>query len=753
MFPGRLFGVLALGGYLGWVVFDIPLCAQPQVSPLDEIQRLLQSSQEALLDAEYDLADSDLRWAGGIALEQLGAAYSRLRDWAKAEQAYREACRSSIVSIQPFLGLAIVYLRTGRYEPGMEILQQILGVNPTSVEAKHLLGKFHYLQGDFKGAVRELRDAYSLEPDNLSVAYTLALAHLELKELDEARKIFESLKEQAGESAGLHVLFGRAYRETNYWPLAVEEFRRAVELDPTYPRVHYYLGLTYLRWEGAAAFPRAREALLRELEHNPDEYLPNFYLGVILTMQQEDAAAEEYLRRAIRLAPENPDPYLYLGQVLNRKGLLEEAVQALEKSIELTESPARNNYQISNTHYVLGQILLRQGRRREAAEHLRKSQEFKRLQDEAAKQNFQSKLNVERTGATGAPTGPEAQLTAGMEELGSIQAEEVAVIVDEPPPQPEEARRLEQAIAEYRRLAAAVYEQRARLATQQGEFPTAATLLELAQSWDESLPGVSFNLALARIKAGQLEPAVSPLMKHLQANPRHEEAWDLLAHVGVKLLEARQGRAAVPVFELLTQRRPREASLWVMLGQAQAQAGKYDAALESFRQALELQPELPEVHYYSGMALIRQGRLNEAFEAFVQEVKRNPRHADALYHQAFILITQNRLEEAEPLLQQVLRLRPDYADAYYQLGKLQTDRRDMVRAVANLETASRLDPTKSHIYYQLSRAYNLAGRRDDAVKALEEYRRLKRIEEAVRDRKPLPGDSQDLSGGQDGDDS
>lgn len=731
-FRKQLVGLLAAG----LLASAGPLRAAPAGSPLERIEQLLEAAEQARVEGELELADSRLREASGIALDQLGAAYARLGRLDEAAQAYREACASTIQTIRPYLGLAIVYLRTARYREGMRLLEKILEISPMNPQAKHLLGKYYYLQGDFRSAVRELRDAYQGAPDDLSVAYTLALAYLELKELEEARKIFTSLQKRFGESAALHVLFGRAYRETNFFAEAAAEFQQAIELDPTYPRVHYYLGLTYLRWENAAAFDKAKAAFRRELQSNPDEYLPNFFLGVILSMERQDAEAEQYLRKAAELDPQNPDPYLYLGQILNRRGEYEAAVEALETSLRLTKDPTRNNYQVSNTHYVLGQILLRLGRREAAREHLAKAQEYKRLQDQASKQDFQAKMNVEATGAVAGTGGGHRQAVAA--ELNSLGTGETAVILDEPPPDEETAARLRQAVETYRTAAAKIYEQRARLAAGEQNFAAAARLLENAYRWDPTLPRLGFNLALAHYKAKNLDRAVPPLVRFLQAAGETPEAWQLLAQLALDLVRQDRGRAALPAFELLASRQANEVGFWVLYGQAEAQAGHYEQALAHFRRALSLQPELPDVHFYCGMALLRQGKLTEALQEFRAEAARRPDHVGALYHQAFILITQHRLEEAEPLLKRVVALDPTYADAYYQLGKMQLEKRQILQAVANLETAGRLAPDRSHIFYQLSRAYNLAGRREDALRALEEYRRLKKIEEARRDGVPLP---------------
>jgi tetratricopeptide (TPR) repeat protein len=714
---------------LPWLVCGVLASTSPAAArdPLDEIERLAESAGRSLADGEPDKAESELLQAAGIALDQLGAIYTALTDYSRAEEAYAQACQSTVLTIYPFLGRAIVYLRTGRLEEGVQLLTQILELNPTHADAKHLLGKFYYLQGRFGAAARELRDAYTFAPEDTSVAYTLALAYLEQRDLERAGEVLREIGARLGESPALHILFGRAYRETEYWSEAVEEFKKALALDPRYPRGNYYLGLTYLLWEGAAAFDRARDYFLRELELDPDQYFPNLYLGVIHTMLRDDAAAARYLERAIALDPGNPDPHLYLGQILGRGAKLEEAVAALRRSIELTTDPSRNSYQVSNSHYVLGQTLLKLGRREEARSEIARSQELKRLQSQAARAEFVRKTE---SGTSTAQSG----MSQDLRDLTDV---ETAVILDEPPPDEETRQALERAERRYRSAAAGILSALARLESERRNYPAAAGYLARASRWDSTLPDVRYNLAVARLRGGHMEGAVTPLLEHLREHPDHASSRHLLADLALQLVQRRRGEAALEAIDHLLEDNPVVPELWVLRGQAFAQMGNYDASLENFQRSLQIRPGLEEVHFYSGMSLIRQGRLAEALVEFDAELDRDPDHSLALYHKAFVLITQHRLDEALPLLQRVVSLRPDYAEAYYQLGKIQIDRNQLLPAVANLETAGNLDP-KSYIYYQLSRAYARSGRREAAERAIDRYRELKRREDEARDARTRP---------------
>jgi len=75
-----------------------------------------------------------------------------------------------------------------------------------------------------------------------------------------------------GRFCALHALIGRAYTFGHFPEPAVAEFRKAIQLDPKYPRVHGMLGYSILEFRGEEAYPQARQEFERELKLHPDDY-------------------------------------------------------------------------------------------------------------------------------------------------------------------------------------------------------------------------------------------------------------------------------------------------------------------------------------------------------------------------------------------------------------------------------------------------------------------------------------------------
>ncbi len=123
------------------------------------------------------------------------------------------------------------------------------------------------------------------------------------------------------------------------WVGAEQEFRRALELNPASPIVHYYYGLHCLRPMG-----RLDEELLearRVVELDPLSARYNANLGYVydVTGQHDLAVAQQ--RRAMDLDLSMHIPHFMLAHTYAHLGRFEEAIVEAEKSCELSGRNAR----------------------------------------------------------------------------------------------------------------------------------------------------------------------------------------------------------------------------------------------------------------------------------------------------------------------------------------------------------------------------------------------------------------------------
>jgi len=118
---------------------------------------------------------------------------------------------------------------------------------------------------------------------------------------------------------------------------------RAIELDPDFPEAYSLLAWRYLAlwlWRFAddpdATLKRAREAALKAMSLDPNDYRSHWALGQIALVgdQDHDFALAEY-ERAIALNPNQADVIAMMAVVRTNMGRDEEAVAWIEKAMRL----------------------------------------------------------------------------------------------------------------------------------------------------------------------------------------------------------------------------------------------------------------------------------------------------------------------------------------------------------------------------------------------------------------------------------
>src|ERR1700687_1938001 len=138
------------------------------------------------------------------------------------------------------------------------------------------------------------------------------------------------------------MLFGRAYLVTKFPQQAIPEFRKAIRLDPKYPRAHGFLGYAYLEHYQEEGYPQAREEFEKEVRLHPNEYRVQELLGIANVNLRDFPAAEAALLHAARLRPQEASVYLYLGETYAATNRIEEAVEVLQKYVSMVANPAED---------------------------------------------------------------------------------------------------------------------------------------------------------------------------------------------------------------------------------------------------------------------------------------------------------------------------------------------------------------------------------------------------------------------------
>lgn len=700
--------------------------------PVEEHYRAAETFQ---LASDLKAAEAEYRRVISLALQRLAAVRVLAHDDKHALALLQSATAADSSDLDAQMSLTSVYFRTGDLANAKTVLNIVLATDGNQLSAKHLLGKIFFIEGDYNAAAEQFQAAMTKDSD-IDVAYSLALTYLKLNKLQDAANVFDEMFNSLGPSAELHILVGQAYREGGQFDMAAGEFRKALALNPNVARAHAYLGIVYLLDRGDAAIAEARSEFEAELLHNPEDYSSHYNLGVIHFKQHEIALAEKELAKAIQLLPDSPEAYFYSGQTRLQAGKNKEAVQQLEKAIQLYGSASKAS---QPAHEALSKALENLGRHAEAQRESETARDLGRLEGETqanvspAKSSpgkeIQSMLMPTASGAK-TPDVPRQYLAGLQEALGNA------------------------------------YHNLGVIHAQRNAYPEAASLFAEAAKWSPGIKALDRNWGVASFRANQYEMAVAPLERHVRANPEDSNARQMLGlsyfmtknyakaaetfrpilsalpdnpsllyAAGASLAKTGDSTGASEIFRRMLVQNPNAAEVHLFLAQAHAQNKEDEEALTEFSRALELNPKLPETNYGRGMIRLRQGKLEQAEADFRAELAANPADPSAEYRLGHVLLLQHKQAEAIELLTDVVRQKPNDADPYYELGKALLEKGDLKPATDRLETAVRLEPEQPYAYYQLSLAYRRQGRAQDAETTLRQYERLR------RKKVPVPSES------------
>ena len=164
---------------------------------------------------------------------------------------------------------------------------------------------------------------------------------------------------------------------------------------------------------------------------------------------------------------------------------------------------------------------------------------------------------------------------------------------------------------------------------------------------------------------------------------------------------------------------PDVADPLLKLGTVLRTQGKFDEAIEAFRQAVRASPGIALNHVYLGALLHERGRLEEAAAAYREAIRLKPDYAEALSNLGTALCDLGRPDEAVRLQREAIRLKPGLATAHGNLGAALYDLGRLEEAVAAYRQAIRLAPDLDFAHGNLGTALVALGQAAEARAALQ----------------------------------
>ena len=160
-------------------------------------------------------------------------------------------------------------------------------------------------------------------------------------------------------------------------------------------------------------------------------------------------------------------------------------------------------------------------------------------------------------------------------------------------------------------------------------------------------------------------------------------------------------------------------------------ARRLEETQAAFDELLKRYPNAPNVHYAFGVFLMNQDS-NAALTEFSRELEISPSHQPSMVQMAFEYMKRDEFTTALPLAEKAVQLAPKMYPARNVLGRILLELGEVERAIKELEEGARLAPTSPEMHFALARAYTRAGRKQDAARERELFKRLQDQQDAAR---------------------
>jgi len=257
-------------------------------------------------------------------------------EFAAAEQVLRTFLQREPTSADGLYLLGEVLMRRDQPKDSLRVFTEAAAERRPTGEELRLVGLDYVLLQDFADAIRWLKQATDLSPDDADTWYSL----------------------------------GRAQYSNGDYGGAETSFRRVLTLDSRSVKAENNLGLTLASQnqpdEAMEAYRKA-EALQQGSASQSEQPLLN--LGLLLLDRNQPQEATEKLARAAAIAPSCAQCQEGFGQALLALNRLTEAEAAMEKAVALEPKNPR-------FHYVLGRAYKQSGKVEKSRIELQKSAEL-----------------------------------------------------------------------------------------------------------------------------------------------------------------------------------------------------------------------------------------------------------------------------------------------------------------------------------------------------------------------------------------
>ena len=189
-------------------------------------------------------------------------------------------------------------------------------------------------------------------PNDADVLYTAAKLHM--KAFNDATF---AMFQRTPASYRVHELSAEIFETQNRYAEAIPEYRKATELNPNAPDLHFRLGRAILlQSHDAKALDEAATEFQSELKLSPEDSACEFQLGQIAFIRNNQAESKIHFERALALSPTFVQAQISLAKVYLQERNYGEAIRLLTQATQAQPANESAHYTLLTAYRNAGQM-------------------------------------------------------------------------------------------------------------------------------------------------------------------------------------------------------------------------------------------------------------------------------------------------------------------------------------------------------------------------------------------------------------
>ncbi len=266
----------------------------------------------------------------------IGNAYFKLGDYAKAIKYYEKAYRLNPELSESRYNLSLAYMKVGRFSAAEKILEVLLEKDPSNIKILNALAYNFYLKGDDAESLKIFEKILEEYPESRDARNNVAIIYWKEGKVEKAIREFKILLRYYPDDLITKFNLGKILIENKMYKEGVQYIQDYAELKPDDYEAFLVMGYGY---EGMENYKKALDAFSYAISVNNKLKTAWFESAFILLTKVEDPErGKADLKRALELGFKDRKKLMLL---LNAKNLMdrEDVLKLLkDNGIELGES-------------------------------------------------------------------------------------------------------------------------------------------------------------------------------------------------------------------------------------------------------------------------------------------------------------------------------------------------------------------------------------------------------------------------------